>query len=187
MKESQRLAIQAAALQRAADNPVALARKLSRERIARELSASGNLRTCKTCGLTAHYISLGKHERRCFTTLKGFYAVIEDLNCTERSEAGCLIWGNQNGTERGLKRPNLNGRRVTHRLMEIHLGRPLAGYPTEVVCHTCDVGLCVEPTHLWVGTQRENLQDMRSKGRADLSGLALGSPARSRVLAARRF
>jgi HNH endonuclease len=39
-----------------------------------------------------------------------------------------------------------------------------------VVCHRCDVGLCVRPTHLFLGTQAENLEDMRSKGRAKFWG-----------------
>lgn len=33
------------------------------------------------------------------------------------------------------------------------------------VLHRCDVKLCVEPTHLFLGTQRDNLNDMRAKGR----------------------
>ena len=36
-----------------------------------------------------------------------------------------------------------------------------------LVLHKCDNRHCVSPTHLWIGTQKENLQDMRSKGRAN--------------------
>lgn len=34
-----------------------------------------------------------------------------------------------------------------------------------VVMHLCDTPLCVNPGHLEVGTQKQNLQDMYAKGR----------------------
>lgn len=34
-----------------------------------------------------------------------------------------------------------------------------------VVCHSCDNPLCINPGHLFVGTQKENLDDMIKKGR----------------------
>lgn len=33
------------------------------------------------------------------------------------------------------------------------------------VCHACDVRLCVNPDHLFLGTQKNNIDDMIKKGR----------------------
>ena len=37
--------------------------------------------------------------------------------------------------------------------------------PGMFVCHTCDVPLCVNPEHLFVGTPKDNTQDMMRKNR----------------------
>ena len=45
---------------------------------------------------------------------------------------------------------------------DLHKGPVPSG---KQVCHSCDVRHCVNPRHLWVGTQSDNMQDMLKKGR----------------------
>lgn len=42
------------------------------------------------------------------------------------------------------------------------------------VCHKCDIRLCCNPDHLFLGTAKDNSQDALKKGRLNLSGLEIG-------------
>jgi hypothetical protein len=44
------------------------------------------------------------------------------------------------------------------------------------ICHKCDNPICVRPSHLFVGTHRENMQDAARKGR-----LSIARPGRQKV------
>ncbi len=48
---------------------------------------------------------------------------------------------------------------------ELHYGPIPKGM---VVMHTCDTPRCTNPAHLTLGTQIDNIEDMRKKGRADV-------------------
>lgn len=79
--------------------------------------------------------------------------------------SGCWLW---TGTCDGLGRYGQiyrDGKYVrAHRLSwEFANGRPV---PKGLqVHHRCDVPSCVNPDHLWVGTQSQNMEDMVKKGR----------------------
>ena len=42
------------------------------------------------------------------------------------------------------------------------------------VCHKCDTPACVNPEHMFIGTHKENTQDMMIKGRNSLPPILLG-------------
>lgn len=75
----------------------------------------------------------------------------------------CWLWQNS-ATPAGYGQFWDGKRRIdAHRFSySFHKGEIPEGY---VVMHICDVRLCVNPEHLSVGTQRDNLLDMYSKGR----------------------
>lgn len=65
-----------------------------------------------------------------------------------------IIWYNKKNTK-------------THRFSWIlHYGKIPKG--TEV-CHHCDNPPCVNPKHLWMGTHRSNMLDMRAKNRGSIT------------------
>jgi len=85
---------------------------------------------------------------------------------TVRTETGCLVWaGATTRKERGYGMLSWNGeRRLAHHLAyELANGSIPSGM---VVMHTCDNSLCINPEHLTVGTQEDNIHDMFKKGRA---------------------
>jgi len=75
-----------------------------------------------------------------------------------RVSPGCWEWiGALTGAGRGCFR----GRSAPRVAWELVNGLPGDLY----VCHRCDNPKCVNPTHLFLGTQRDNMLDMVAKGR----------------------
>lgn len=83
---------------------------------------------------------------------------------------GCWFWqGSTNGYGYGQLCWQGKVRKAYRVAWELAWGMPPpAGL---CVCHTCDVNLCVNPGHLWLGTHRQNMEDMQRKGRASGEGI----------------
>ena len=73
----------------------------------------------------------------------------------------CWIWTGLKDND-GYGWFRLNGMKRTHRLSVELDGRDPTGM---YVLHTCDNPSCVNPEHLYVGTQKENVRDMIIRGR----------------------
>ena len=75
------------------------------------------------------------------------------------SETGCLVWGRtifENGYGRYKEKR-------AHRVSwELNHGKITGNL---LVLHKCDVRACVNPEHLFLGTQLDNMRDMIDKGR----------------------
>ena len=77
-------------------------------------------------------------------------------------KTGCWLWQGRCFSD-GYGQITVNYKTwYAHRLSYIlHFGFP----GNLFVCHTCDVKNCVDPKHLWLGTNKDNQLDAVSKGR----------------------
>jgi len=82
---------------------------------------------------------------------------------TETNSNGCIHWlGRLNKAGYGIvDRRHLP--QLAHRVaFSLATGRDPGAHK---VCHSCDNPRCVNPAHLWLGTQADNVRDMMAKGR----------------------
>jgi hypothetical protein len=83
---------------------------------------------------------------------------------TVRDDTGCWEWqGRRLPSGYGVVR-NTTAHRVSYAAF-------IGSVPADlVVCHACDNPCCVNPAHLWLGAQRDNMQDAKRKGRIRTNG-----------------
>lgn len=86
------------------------------------------------------------------------------LTNTARGADGCWIWQGPKAIN-GYGQVQYRGRStVVHRKVYAVV-HGIAIDRWMYVCHRCDVRLCINPDHLWLGTPKQNIHDSVNKGR----------------------
>ena len=94
-------------------------------------------------------------------------------NVQRRDGNRCWLWSGTKDNH-GYGKISFGGRTRkqdlrAHRLSyELHYGPIAEGMN---ICHVCDTPACVNPSHLYEGSQRENMQDAVVRGRLNPSSL----------------
>lgn len=101
------------------------------------------------------------------TYIKGTELIYNYENClkyfSKKQDNGCLIWTGFKSNSGYGTISYKNKKRLAHRVSyEYHFGK----IPKNLlVCHKCDMKLCINKDHLFLGTHKDNMQDCIKKNR----------------------
>lgn len=134
-------------------------------------------RECGTC--KSLFRPKASHNKYCSRACMGIAQRLDiaamrrsfEANLMPIPESGCWMWlgsTDDKGYGRYRTRVKTSLPKLTHRLSWVfNFGEIPDGMK---VCHKCDVRCCVNPNHLFLGTQKDNLRDMVRKGRGRKPG-----------------
>jgi hypothetical protein len=85
--------------------------------------------------------------------------------CWTVNERGCWICTSHSKNIGGYPQKSINGKKqlISHIFYEKYKGSIPHGL---CVLHTCDTPACINPGHLWLGTNADNVQDKVKKRRS---------------------
>lgn len=93
-----------------------------------------------------------------------YLGIHERLESRLDKSGPCWLWtGGQNSNGRATISFNGKNQLVPRVVYQLYVGEIPPGM---YVCHKCDVPLCANPEHLFIGTQYDNMRDCKAKGRA---------------------
>jgi hypothetical protein len=87
------------------------------------------------------------------------------LSKVKKTDA-CWIWEGTLNRKYGAFRRFIDGKWVMYKAHRYAYEYFKGEIPCKIfVCHSCDNPKCVNPEHLWLGTQQDNIADKMQKGR----------------------
>lgn len=128
---------------------------------------------CKQC----HALREQKHRQRVRAIEQARRALVHDdvvrARLRERVKidaSGCWFWVGSHYSN-GYGRMSVDGKeQLAHRLSYQYFIGPIPDGMQ--VLHNCDVGACINPKHLHIGTHRDNMQEAWDRGRhSTLNGI----------------
>lgn len=125
------------------------------------------IRACTQCGKEGYIKPARTNQETFFCSMqcKKDWSTLEKrlfASYEVDESTGCWNWTGSLRVGYGVigdKKKSLGAHRVSYELNKGPIPEGL------VVCHSCDNRRCINPEHLWLGTQKDNMQDCARKGR----------------------